>query len=108
MHWGGPGSWPVVCPLRRWTGVPCATCGMTRAAACLVRGDLAGAFGYNLAAIPVALFALAVWGMVLWEALGRSPVWPGFWRRWGTWLTWLAVPLLAAAWIVNLVKLAGH
>jgi len=57
---------PVVCPFRAVTGLPCPTCGLTRAAHSLMRGDVASALAINpfdtlffLVAVP--LFA-GLWG----------------------------------------------
>ena len=36
-----------LCPFHVLTGFPCPTCGMTRAAGALLRGDLAGAVAWN-------------------------------------------------------------
>lgn len=33
-----------LCVFHRWTGLPCLTCGSTRACAALAAGDLAGSF----------------------------------------------------------------
>jgi hypothetical protein len=50
------------CPLRALAGVPCATCGMTRAFVALARGDVAAA----LAASPAgALLAALGWAFAL-------------------------------------------
>lgn len=38
---------PITCTMRRVTGVPCATCGSTRAALALTRGDAVSALRYN-------------------------------------------------------------
>ena len=38
---------PVVCPFRAVTGLPCPTCGLTRAAHSLMRGDLGRALAIN-------------------------------------------------------------
>lgn len=56
-HWTGV----VVCPLRRFVGIPCPTCRSTRAVLRLVRGDFAGAFTLQplvtglLLLVPIAL-----------------------------------------------------
>ena len=54
----------VICPLKRLTGLPCPTCGSTRAVVCALRGDFTGAFAFQplvmtviVAAGPVALLA---------------------------------------------------
>lgn len=65
----------IRCPFRAATGVPCATCGMTRAFVHLAHGDAAGA----LAASPLgALAAALAWAFALLAllrpALGRP--WP--------------------------------
>ena len=38
---------PVACPFRAVTGLPCPTCGLTRAAHSLMRGDLDSALAVN-------------------------------------------------------------
>jgi hypothetical protein len=48
---------PVLCPLRRLTGLPCPSCGMTRSASLLVRGRPRAALREN-ALSPVALAVL--------------------------------------------------
>jgi len=54
------------CPFRAATGIPCATCGMTRAVVHLARGAL----GAALAASPLgAAAAAAAWGFALLAAL---------------------------------------
>ena len=45
----------VICPTRRWCGVWCPGCGMTRAVGHLVRGDWSRALTYH----PLAPFVLA-------------------------------------------------
>ena len=52
----------LVCMFRAVTGIPCLTCGATRAAAHLATGDLAGAFAMNPLATAGAL-ALVPWGL---------------------------------------------
>jgi hypothetical protein len=52
----------LICLFRASTGIPCLTCGATRAAALLAGGDLAGAFAMNPLATAGAL-ALVPWGL---------------------------------------------
>jgi len=56
-----------VCFLKALTGIPCPTCGSTRAVGCLAHGDLPGAFAMNplttaafLVLVPWALADLAL------------------------------------------------
>ncbi len=53
-------SWvlPELCSVRRWLGVPCPGCGLTRSFVCLARGDLAAAWRFNPAGL--LLFGLVV------------------------------------------------
>lgn len=48
----------IGCPIRSLTGIPCPTCGVTRALLSLLRLDFAGYFRYNPMAVPlcVAIF----------------------------------------------------
>ena len=52
----------VFCVFRAATGIPCMTCGATRAAGLLATGDVAGAFAMNPLA-TLAAFALVPWGL---------------------------------------------
>ena len=54
-------KWP--CPLKTLTGIPCPTCGMTRAARLVFHGDLAGATHMHplwFVVLPLVLVAGAV------------------------------------------------
>ena len=51
-----------VCTLKHWTGLPCMTCGSTRLAQALLRGDLLEAAAWN----PLVFGALAV--VAVWAA----------------------------------------
>ena len=52
---------PLVCPFHALTGLPCLTCGATRALAALLRGDLAGSLRSNpIACAGAAAAALYV------------------------------------------------
>jgi len=87
-----------VCSLKLWTGLPCPTCGSTRALGCLAHLDVAGAFAMNplatLAAGTVLLWALS--DLVLLPArrslsLAIAPSWHPFVLR-------LMVAALAVNW----------
>lgn len=54
LHWLGP--LPIVCPLHAATGVPCPTCGATRAFAALLQGRIGTSLWMN-PAVPVAAAA---------------------------------------------------
>jgi hypothetical protein len=53
---------PTVCMLRRVTGLPCPSCGMTRGVALCLRGHPLEATGYNPLTLPVLVgaFLLAI------------------------------------------------
>lgn len=42
----------IFCPIRHFTGIPCAGCGMSRALSCLLRLDIRGSLSNNPALIP--------------------------------------------------------
>ncbi len=48
----------IFCPIRHFTGIPCAGCGMSRALGCLLRLDIAGSLSNNPALVPclIAVF----------------------------------------------------
>ena len=76
----------VLCPIRRFAGIPCPGCGSTRAAMLLLRGEFAAAAAMN--PLAVALFALAP----AWWLLFRR-------RKWsrGARVAFLAIAVLAVA-----------
>lgn len=48
----------VGCPIRRFFGIPCPTCGMTRSLLSLLKFDIKGSLEYN----PMTIFVMmAVW-----------------------------------------------
>lgn len=44
------------CPIYRFLGIPCPTCGMTRAFLCLLNGDIGGAFSMNPLIFSLPIF----------------------------------------------------
>jgi hypothetical protein len=65
LGWAAPWLPPLpACPLKALTGVPCATCGLTRCFLALGQGHLREAFRWH----PAAVVALALWPFAaLWD-----------------------------------------
>jgi hypothetical protein len=55
------------CTFKTLFGIPCLSCGMTRAFAALSHGQLALAWSYNLLAFPLYL---TFWGLLVWGVHG--------------------------------------
>lgn len=62
---------PTVCPFALATGTACPGCGMTRAAAHLIRGDWVTAIDYHPLVPLVAALSIAAWGWHLLRRTGR-------------------------------------
>ena len=94
----------TLCPLRRFLGIPCPTCGTTRAVAALLRGNVREALALNplmatflCVGMPLLGVHVLVCGGVATGSLLR--------RLSGSRLFWWAVALLAAAnWAYLLTK----
>ena len=52
---------PTLCPFALVTGTACPGCGLTRAAAALVQGDIGTAMAFHPLVILVAVWALGWW-----------------------------------------------
>jgi hypothetical protein len=84
------------CNFKRWTGVPCPSCGMTTSFALLVHGDLANSLRANFAGTLLALIGMLY---IPWALLS---MWRGHWvgvRILEPWLirlvfAWVAIMLL--------------
>jgi len=99
---------PVFCPLRRFTGIPCGSCGLTRAIVALIHGDLMTAIHFHLAA-PL-LFLAGVLIVLISGAelvLDRDLLGP-LWRRWGSIAIWLTLGIILMGWGINLAAYFGH
>lgn len=91
-----------VCGFQKWSGLPCAMCGGTRAASALAAGDWRRALEWNAMAVPV-LAALAFAAAVCLVELIRgralmdwSPV-----RKWPARFLFPGLGLLLAWWIFH-------
>ncbi len=89
------------CPLKSLTGWPCATCGMTRWAQALGRGDWAGAWHWHpVACLLLALVPLAVaWDL---KRAWRGAAWPTLPDS--TWARSAAWALLLGTWLLQAVR----
>ena len=50
----------IICTLRRFTGIPCPTCGATRAVDAAFSGDLLAAFAFNPLVMLVLLIGIPI------------------------------------------------
>jgi Protein of unknown function (DUF2752) len=67
------GSVPFLrCPLHEMTGLWCPGCGLTRGAARLVTGDIAGAMAYNVFTPVVVLAIATAWWTWWWPTVAPS------------------------------------
>lgn len=93
----------TVCWLRRVTHHDCPTCGMTRAAAHLVRGEWAAAIARHPLALPLVAEAAALW---LAAPIAIARRWRPSGRVARVWL-FAHVALLLAVWIVRALRPPG-
>ncbi len=95
-----PGA--TMCNFKRWTGVPCPTCGMTRGVTSVARGEIAAGFAYNPLFLSVTLgFVLLLAARLLFRQTLRLQTSPNERRAlWG-----LGILLIAVNWIY--LMLAG-
>lgn len=97
----GPGGVPFLpgCHFRRWTGLDCPGCGMTRATSAALNGRFQDAFFLNplgMLLLPVALIGLMpeIWN---WVSTPKNRV--SWHLRPGFWTTRLIVVAIFAFWL---------
>ena len=91
------------CVFRSLTGIPCPTCGTTRAAAAFLDGDVMTAFIYNpLAALAGLLFVVGAPIAVIWTT-AKCPV-PSVPNPLPPWVRIGAVGLIAANWLYLIAR----
>ena len=75
---GGKEALGVTCPIRFFTGISCAGCGMSRAWLALLRGDISAAWGYHpLFWAPVLAAGLFLFRRQIHRRVLRGAVWAG-------------------------------
>ncbi len=94
---------PELCHMRRFTGLDCPGCGLTRSFISLGHGDVVAAWQFNPAGI--LLFGLLVAqlpyrSLQLWRIRRAQPEW--YPRSLFTWLTVALISLLLMQWIIKL------
>ncbi len=90
----------LVCPIRHFTGVPCPTCGMTRAFMALARGDLFASWQHHaLGGVVLLAFTVAIGHFAL-ELFRNRPITTGYSR-------WLSQPRHQLAIILLLMSYHG-
>ncbi len=90
------------CPLKTWTGLPCPSCGTTRAALALSRFEFGEAF-VRLPMQSMAWTALLLGGLTAgWLALRGRPL-PALPRRLPKWAPWLVVAAVLANWTYSIL-----
>ena len=58
----------VLCPLKRWTGLPCPGCGVTHSFCCISHGEVSRAWAYNPFGFVFYLLAVV---LLVWPLLAR-------------------------------------
>ncbi len=84
-------GWP--CLIKKVAGIPCLTCGMSRAWLCAFRLDLAGAFTYHPMFWSIPVLA------GLWIFIDRIP------KRW---TTGLAIALALGYFVCYIMRITAH
>lgn len=95
---------PVLCLFRALSGLPCPSCGMTRAFIALGHGNVPGALHFNIASPAIYASAVVVFGLACAQAAINRALLPAAWKAVRRPLVAGAVVLMGAAWILNLAQ----
>lgn len=99
--WLASGIPTPLCPLHSLSGIPCPTCGTTRAAGALLHGDVKAAFIRNplMTAVFLAAVLYIVYAAVV--VIGRlpRPRWTTPSRTESYWIRISAIALIASNWV---------
>jgi len=97
---------PLICPFHALTaGIPCPTCGTTRALLALMQGDVAASLGYHPAVAPGVAMGAAAWAYAWVVVLFRLPrirVSASGWAA--TAIRWTVAAAVAGIWIIQIVR----
>lgn len=100
---------PGVCLFRHLTGIPCPSCGSTRAALSLLHGDLLNSIMWNPFGIilMLILFILPIW--ILYDMVNKVSSLHKFYNKAELYLSrkYIAIPLILIAlvnWVWNIAK----
>ena len=82
-----------LCIFRIATGLPCPFCGLTRAIACAMHGDLAAAWMYNPLWVPITASLVATAALCTYDAVAHEHLAEN-WLRWiGSKWVWITIGL---------------
>lgn len=71
---------PIVCPFRLMTGLPCPTCGLTRAFCFLAHGRIVESLQYHWLGGPLFAVVILCFGISLWDLARDRDVFGDWWR----------------------------
>jgi len=93
--------WVLPCPFKAITGIPCASCGLTRCVTALVQGRLGEAFHWHPGG-TLGLLVLPILAMLDgWRAL-RGADYPSLPET--NWARWTVAGALAGTWLLQIVR----